>query len=474
MKVLFFYKYLFYQPLGIMYLSSFLKKEGHQTYFIDIKFERDIKKEVSRISPDLICYSATTGPHIEYRELNLKLKKHFNFISIFGGSFPTFYPDLIYEDGIDIIVQGEAEKSLVKIANAVQNNEDYTGIENTWVKKDGKIYKNEIGNLINDLDELPYPDWDLLDKYPAYRKSFKKSIMASRGCPYKCTYCWNGPYSELVKGKGTAYRLRSVESVISEAVEIKKRYKLRMLRFWDDTFIINKKWTLRFCELYKEKVNVPFRIFARIDLVDEEIVKALKDAGCIMVDFGKESGNENLRANVLKRGNYSNEKSIQSSLLFKKYGISTMSLNIMCLPDETLDMAFETLMLNIKSKVTYAYSTVFQPYPSTELGKYCIEKGYFDGFVGNVKKSFIFHGSSLNIPNLKEKIRLHYLFSYGVAFPFLYPLIKTLIRLPLTGLYKLLFIFFKVWNYYFKVYEIDRHEVFHYILSYINIFRKRV
>lgn len=468
MKVLFIYKYTFYQPLGIMYLSAALKEKGHQTDFIDLQFESNLVRSVSKIKPDIICYSIPTGPHVYYMKVNLFLKSKFSFISVFGGHYCTFVPEFINADGIDIIIRGEAENVLPEIADAVQNGNPYHNIQNTWVKWNGQIYRNGLRNLTHNLDEITFPDRTLLDKYPAYKKSLKRSIVASRGCPNRCGYCWNGPYSDLFKGKGVNYRRRSIENVLLELQEIlKKSPKLRIIRFWDDNFIVSKEWTLKFCKLYKEKIHFPFRCFVHIDHLDEEVVLALKDAGCALVDFAKESGNEQYRQEVLNRGKYSNDSLIDACKLFKKHGIRTMSLNITCLPDETMEMAYESVTLNIEAGVTYAYSTIFQPYPGTPMLNYCIEKGYFDGDPEHIRKSYIFHGSPLKIENRKERERLHYLFAYAVAFPALFPIIKLLIRLPLNFLYKILFISFKFYNYSVKVYELDKYETYYYLTSFL-------
>lgn len=467
MKILFIYKYTFYQPLGIMYLSSALKQNGHLTDFIDLQFEKNLIKSVNKIKPDIICYSIPTGPHNYFKSVNNLLKSHFNFLSVFGGHYCTFIPEFIDEEGVDIIIRGEAENVLPDIANALQNKKSYTNTLNTWVKADGKIYKNDFRNITHNLDEICFPDRELLDKYPAYKKSLKRSIIASRGCPNRCSYCWNGPYSDLIKGKGINYRRRSIDNVMIELKEIlKSSNKLRIIRFWDDNFIVNKEWTLKFCDAYKKNINFPFRVFVHIDNLDEEIIMALREAGCVLVDFAKESGNEQYRKDVLQRGNYSNEKLIKASLMFKKHGIRTMSLNITCLPDETMDMAYESITLNIHAKVTYSYSTIFQPYPGTSMLDYCVKKGYFDGDIENIKKSYIFHGSPLKIDNKKEKERLHFLFAYAVAFPFLFPVIKLLIKLPFNFLYKVLFITYKFYNYSFTVFELDKYETYYYLTSF--------
>lgn len=109
MKTLFIYKNEFVEPMGLMYVSSFLKKHGHDCDFIDTRFEKNLIKEVQKISPDIIAYSITTGRHKFFQKLNQELKKRFKFFSLFGGPHCTFFPEFIYEEGVDAICKGEGE-----------------------------------------------------------------------------------------------------------------------------------------------------------------------------------------------------------------------------------------------------------------------------------------------------------------------------------------------------------------------------
>ena len=158
MKILFLYRYEYIEPIGIMALSSFLKQNGHECFFVDLVLEKDYLKVIQNIKPDIIAYSITTGKHVYYQQVNLKLKEKFNFNAIFGGPHTTFFPEFIEEKGVDVICRGEGEYPLLEFAEALQLQKDYRGIKNLWVKKDGKIYRNEVRPLIEDLDSLPFID----------------------------------------------------------------------------------------------------------------------------------------------------------------------------------------------------------------------------------------------------------------------------------------------------------------------------
>lgn len=458
MKIIFIYKYEYLEPQGIMYLSSFLKKHRHDCHFIDLKFEKGFKKEIKRITPDVIAYSITTGRHKFYQQLNQELKKEFKFFSLFGGPHCTFFPEFIYEEGVDAICRGEGEFPFLELVDSFEKEKDITKIKNLWLKINGKVYKNEVRDLIGDLDILPFPDRALLNRYKRYEKMHIRFVMSGRGCPYQCTYCFNHSYNRLYQNKGKIIRKRSIGSVIQELNFIKKEYRPRKFQFMDDTFNLDYKWVLDFCDVYKKEINLPFIVILRANLVKEEMVKALKNAGCYTVVTGVESGNEYIRNKILKRG-ISEKEIILASNLFNKYGLKTILQNMVGLPDETLGMAFQTLALNIKCKPTYSWVSIFQPYPKTELCEYSKEKGYFNGDIDSFKESY-FYKSEMRIKDIKRMERLHHLFSLCVAFPVLTPLMKILIKLPLDNFYLFLWNLHRAWCYFFKVKFIDLSELF--------------
>ncbi|MBC8414064.1 radical SAM protein [bacterium] len=458
MKVLFLAKFEYYEPLGMMCLSSFLKQHGVECFYKDIKFEKDLPGEIRKIGPDIIAYSITTGQSKFYQKLNLELKKQFKFLSIFGGPHCTFFPELINGEGVDIVCRGEGEYPMLELVQKLESGSDITGISNLWVKVDGKVYKNELMDLIEDLDSLPFPDRGMLDEYNHFRKMPRKTVMTGRGCPYKCTYCFNHAYNKMYKGKGKIVRKRSVDNVMKELQQLKGDYRVNRFQFWDDTFNIDRDWTMEFCEKYGRDVKGPFSVTPRVNLIDEEMGKALKDAGCTTIGTSLESGNEFMRNQVLKR-NISEKQTVDACDLFNKYGLHILMGNMLGLPGETIDMAFETMELNIKCKPTYSWVSIFQPFPTTELSDYAIEKGYYSGNFEALDGSF-FGRSALNMKDISEIERLHLLFSVGVAFPSLIPLIKKAIKFPFNSLYRLIFTLHKSWCYFTKLKYIEFSEMF--------------
>lgn len=461
MKILFLYKYANYEPLGLMILSAELKKAGHMCAFVDVKLEKNFIKTVVDLSPDIIAYSVFTGSHNYYKRINLKLKKHCSFLSVFGGPHCTFFPDFIYEEGVDIICRGEADQSIVLLAEAMEQKHNYCSIPNLWVKKQGEIFKNQMDDLCVNLDSISFPDRNLVNVYSHYRSMKRRDVITSRGCPYNCTYCFNHAGKALYKSKGRYVRQRSVDNVIEELVILKDKYGSRKFHFQDDVFTVNRNWTFEFCNAYKQQVQLPFEVQLRVNLVDEEIVKALKEAGCVLAMYGIESGNDAIRNEVLNR-KISHSKIVETAAIFRRYGIRTMSVNMLGLPDESFENALETLRLNIDCKPSYAWNSLYHPYPMTKLAAYSIEKGYFDGDIHSFNESFLFSRSVMKTPDIRRIENLHFLFPIAVDFPACLGIVKWATKLRLTGFYKFLFFLHRVFAAVVSLRRITMSEIFVY------------
>lgn len=450
-----------------MYISSILKKHNYDVTFIDLKLEPHYIQKIVSIKPDVIAYSVITGEHQFYKEINKRLKDKIHFFSIFGGAHCTFFPEFVLEEGVDAICIGEGEAPILELIENLNNNQDIRNTKNLWIKQDGKIYKNSVRNLTENIDNLSFPDREMLDKYIAYKKKTQKFLISGRGCPYKCTYCFNHKYNEIYKDKGSIVRKRSIENVISELQNIIKNYHPKVIKFWDDIFIIDKSWTIEFCKEYKEKINLPYRIFVRANLIDEEIANALKESGCITIQIGIEHGNEAQRNSLLKR-NLSDDQIVKACSIINKYKIKIISLNMFGLPEQTIEMAYETVSLNVKCKPAYAYSSVFQPYWGTELAEYSIKNNYFDGNINSYYNNCVKDGSLLKMQNIKQLVNFHYLFSIAVKSNLSYKTMNFLVFAPFSYIYKFVFLIHKTWNYVFRIFEINVFDIMYYNISLIK------
>lgn len=455
MKCLFVYKTAsldITDPIGIMCLIANLKKHGHEADLLLTNLEKDLFKAVREYQPDVIGFSLTSGSENYYLELIRRLRRHVKFVSLLGGPHPTFFPEIIEQDEVDIICRGEGDDAVVDLMERIKEGRDYSDIANLWVKKDGQIHRNPMRPLIQDLDRLPFPDRASFLKYYAYKHSSVKHFLASRGCPYDCTYCFNHMLKKLYReeaGAGKYCRIRSVDNVVREIEEVRRDYPLSVIYFHDDLFIMNKAWLKDFAAEYKKRVGLPMICYVRANLVTEEVVQHLKEANCITIAMGVESGNEAIRKTVLKRI-MTNEQIIEAGRLFHKYGISVMTQNMVGLPEETIGDAYETIEINRQIRPAYAWVSIFQPYPRTEMHNYCIEKGYLDP--SHVQHASYQVESPINKGMTKRQFEnLHKFFALAIEFPLVLKMSHHLIRWPNNILFNVIYRVFKGYTHIFRL-----------------------
>lgn len=421
---------LLFEFLGPAHLASYLISKGHKAEIIVNDNEFKVIDQINQTRPDLIAFSIMSTNHDWAFKMAETIKQNYSVPIIFGGPHPTYFPEMIDYPAVDIICIGEGEEALAELADRLEKNQPITDIENLWVKKSGKIYKNPVRRLISNLDSLPFPNREVYySKYPFLKKLTTKRFLASRGCPYNCTYCFNHKLKEIYGGKGVYLRWRSPENIVQEIKQVKEKYPLKTVRFVDDTFTLNKKWLYGLLAEYKREIKLPFTCLIRANEVDEDLVKALKEANCAQVSFGIETGDEDLRNRVLGK-NLKDQEIINAASLFRKYKIKFGTYNMICLPGETLEQAFKTLELNAKIRTNNPMCSVFQPFPRTRLTAYALEKGLLAQNFDVEKIRTIFEGTQLKISQKKELLNLHKFFMLGAWFPWTIPMIRYLIRLP--------------------------------------------
>ncbi|NIM03346.1 radical SAM protein [bacterium] len=388
MKVLFVYPNLMRQEnvsLGIAYLSACLKAHGHSTRLVDYTWGARIKDAISAVSkfdPNLVAFSVRSGEFIFCLKIARKLKKYFGGEPkiIFGGVHPTVAPEeVIRKDCVDLVCVGEGEGAMVELCQKMENKERIDDIKNIWVKKDGIIKKNDVRGLVEDLDEIPFPDRDIFDieRYISSRDGAIDMIV-SRGCPYQCTYCINPILQNLYKRKGKFVRTRSVNNVVNELNDICKKYKIKHISFLDDVFPSSLEWLVEFRQKFPRNSNLDFCCNFRAESLNPEICRYLKDCGCSSINIGIESGSEWIREKVLNR-RISNRKLATSFEICRKEGLATYSFNMIGIPYETISHIRESIELNKSIQPTFLQVSIFQPYHGTQLNRLCIEKKWYDG-----------------------------------------------------------------------------------------------
>lgn len=425
--------------IGKMSISAVLKQAGHECGLLIEPAEKDLMEAVKTEKPDMVAFSATTGVHLWALQRAEEIKEKFGLPVIFGGPHATYFPEIIENKGVDIVCVGEGEGAIVELFDMLQNREDITQIKNLWVKKDAVIYKNEIRPLIQELDALPYPDRSLYyGRYDFLENQNSREFILMRGCPYQCSFCYNHSLQKMYSGSGAYVRYKTVEKAIEEILDVKNKWGLGSAMIFDEVMFLNKEWLFSFLKQYKEKINVPFACEARANLLDEEICQKLKEADCICVRIGLESGSNEIRNKILKK-NLGDEQIEKAAHLIKQEGILLETYNMVGLPTETLEDAFQTLSFNKKIKADYAWCSIYQPYPKTDLAELAINEGILDReFWNNLDPSF-FMTSQMKIKNKDEFTNLQKFFALSVRFNIPNFIIRWLIKLPPNRIFNLIF-----------------------------------
>ncbi len=427
----------YWTPIGIASLSAYLKQQGHVVDLYDTtrkklpEIEPELNTKIAQFNPDLIAISTLSASFDLAIAIAEFIKKHHDIKILFGGVHPTLVPEkVISYPCVDMVCMGEGELALSELLFKIENKENYFDTQNFYFKKGNAIIRNPVRPLIEDLDSLPFPDRSLFDDQCVLSDDGGVqliNIICGRGCPFDCYYCNNSFLNNLYKGKGKYVRMHSVIYVINEIKEILKTYASKANRplkiyFHDDTFTLNKKWLKEFCDKYVEEIGLPFACLTRADTTSEEVFSLLKDAGCVDVSMGIETGNLWLRNNMLNRYQ-TDEQIITAYKTARKFGIKTISYNLIGIPHETKHTMMETIEINKKANPDIAKVSILQPYEGLQLYKISKEDGFL---IENESLTSSQHSPShLKFKELSkyDLEKIHDLFTLYVKYPnYLYPL----------------------------------------------------
>ncbi len=385
-------KVLFINPQqemgGIQCLSAFLKMHGHETALINdsnlfnnpwiqyptiakmFENKNSILTRIEKIKPDLIGLTAVTDDFPWALKWANKIKENFNIPIVLGNAFPTFHPEeCLKHHSIDFVIRGEGEITLLELVNYLEGKKKLAEILGLGYKDQGRVILNTIRPLIQDLDTLPYPDKDLYYNEMPYL-NFGYTTMTGRGCPYRCTFCDNNSsiilYNKELQKSTKWARRHSPEYVVDEILWAKNKYNIKHVRFNDEDFSYDKKWIRLFCQLYKEKVGIPYFAWVYPNTIDEEIAGILKESGCDAVEMGIQSGAEHLRTDVLHRRT-KDEQILKAMQALRKAGIRTTVDIIIGIPTETKEDLDATVKLLREANPWHIYAFWLRYYPSTEI-----------------------------------------------------------------------------------------------------------
>ena len=341
----------------------------------------DFRKMIKEVQPDLIAVSCTETTFLRGLKLIRAIIEH-SIPNLFGGVFPTFAPDLVMQnEEVDMLCVGEGENAIVDLANCLVNNQTHANITNLWVRlENGSIKKNPVIKPV-DINEIPnITDIGLFGEERFYRPMGGKirrllPVETHRGCPYTCAFC-NSPSQNVLYGGGISFFRKKKMKLVKEEIQNHiKKWDVEYIYFWADTFLAwNDTEFEEFCEMYSD-IKLPFWCQTRIETITEDKFIKLMDVGLNRLTIGMEHGNEEFRRRVVKR-EYSNKDAIRQVGILNDLNIAFSVNNIIGFPDETRELAFDTIELNRLFGSDSVSCSVLVPFHGTDLRRLAEEKGY--------------------------------------------------------------------------------------------------
>ncbi len=345
--------------------NEYAKKIDDDSFYV----WKEIRETIQSLDPTFVGISLKT-PTLHSGLKIAKIAKEIGKTVLIGGPHVSIVGEKILElDLIDFAFFGEGEFAVVDFLKFYPDLDKLSGIKGLGFKNSSKNVFNGFSERIIDLDALPFPDRELLVFKERYQKTGLTSIMASRGCPFKCTYCASVP----IWGRSAIFR--SPEHIIEEIKYLHENYKVKEFMFFDDTFTAKKENVLNFCKLLVDSFGEKYfswTCLTHVNAIDENILYWLRKAGCDQIKLGVESGSD--RILKLMRKGIDTRKVENAVALVKKYKLLIHTYFMIGLPYEKLEDMRQTISFIKKIKPDSINLCTFTPYPGTELYEYCINK----------------------------------------------------------------------------------------------------
>lgn len=359
--------------IGVAYIAAVLEKDGHSVEIIDnyvMKYqESEIVEYINSSRPDVVGISVLT-PSVNFslrlaKEIKINNKK---IILISGNVHPTLFPEEFLKEGcFDIVVRGEGEATMSELMFVISQKKDLGSVKGISYFKEGKVFNNERRPVIENLDQLPMPAWHLLP-YKEYGlfpfADIKKpilTIMATRGCPYNCKYC---SLSYMDK----AYRKRSPANIVDEMEILTEKFGIKQIGFVDPIFPLENDYAVAVLdEIIKRGINKQIIWIAetRADILNESLIKKMKEAGCRRLIFGLESGTQEVLNSIGKSISFEKVRSVIK--LLKVNNMESIGLFMIGLPGENEDMIRQTFKYSRDIGIDFAKYAMTVPFPGSEL-----------------------------------------------------------------------------------------------------------
>lgn len=373
----YFHTHIATPPLGLGYLAAYLRSSGHEVKIYDCVVSETKNKELVELLKkekfEVIGITIFTMFFPQARELIRELKNTVKGSVVIGGPQVSALPAFTLEETkADFAIVGEGEVTLLELVEELKKKRRELRTIKSLAFKDsqGKIIVNERRSLINNLDSLPFPAWDLIkpQSYPpaphgAFYKRFPLApIITTRGCPFNCSFC-----SSRVTWSNKL-RFRSPKKVVDEIEQLVNIFGIKEFHFEDDNFTASRSHALAVCrEIIKRKIDIVWACpnGVRIDRLDKKLLKTMKESGCYLLAFGIESGSQKI---LNRAGKHLDLKIVYKTLkLVKEIGIQTWGFFIIGLPGETRETVQTTISFAKKLSLDRAQFCKFTPLPGTTI-----------------------------------------------------------------------------------------------------------
>ncbi|OGW75908.1 MAG: hypothetical protein A3J72_06210 [Nitrospirae bacterium RIFCSPHIGHO2_02_FULL_40_19] len=371
-------------PIGLLYLSAVCKNAGYETFLIDASCpERPLDfviREIFSLKPSFIGISAATVAIASANRLAKMIKEVAPHVRIIlGGPHISAAPEMTMKryDSFDIGVLGEGEETLIDLLNAFSNNVSLSKVAGIIFRNGRQLIKTESRGFIQNLDTLPFPAWELLLPFELYKLSATRfqdhptaGLITSRGCFGKCTFCDVSVFGRRIRGHSAEYVL----NMIGQLVE---NHNIKSLIFNDDTFAYDKKRLRSICSGLKERFSsIPWSCSSRVDMMTQESLEMMRDAGCFQIAYGVESGVPEILQQVNK--NISMEQVRRTVAWTEAAGIRSKGYFIIGFPNETQDTIQRTIDFALSLPLSDFQITFLTPFPGSEVYELAKDAGEFD------------------------------------------------------------------------------------------------
>lgn len=371
-------------PLGILYLAAVLEKKGHNVTVLDMN-EPDmtigrLSENLKKIKPPLVGVSSMITDIRDVLRIGATVKETLpGSLVVFGGPLPSSMPGImIKKPFVDVVVLGEGESTMLELVEAAEGGRKLESVNGIVFKRNGEVVATPPREPTKDLDSIPFPARHLINMRTYLRKKrillgvrkrnmVSINMISSRGCPYNCIYCFQGVF-------GRTWRGRSAKNVVDEMELLHKDYGVEGIVFSDDTFVLDRKRVFGIChEIKKRKLKVKWFCNARANLVDFEMLKEMKSAGCIQVAFGIESGNKKI-LELMRKG--ATKKQVANAVrMAKKAGLYTMGFFMVGMIGESPKEMMDTIEFARKLGLDFASFSITTTHPTTALETLAKEYG---------------------------------------------------------------------------------------------------